>query len=277
MKFIFIVISVLFLNACSMGTSKYPNDVENYKAVTDLVKAYVSYTRKNLMDPGVLNSALASGNKNMKGFKIKYYKATYVPISSASYSQLLSLLEKHCQYHYQGKFQNNWCSKDEEPIYRVMWRKNIKRTKRTSTLTFIVSALEKADDETVSRFNTYAYDIGYASPSFVKAKQESDRIKREIKIRNARLKREAELARREMVSRDILAMPRGSGICQEHNGAFGRTIITVGFIEDRSAGKIKILIANMHSKSSPNLVVGGFQQSVIWDYPYNWFPCNVSR
>lgn len=274
MKFIFIVISVLFLNACSMGTSKYPNDIENYKAVTDLVKAYVSYTRKNLMDPGVINSALASGNKNMKGFKIKYYRATYVPIGSASYSQLLSLLEKHCQYHYQGKFQNNWCSKDEEPIYRVMWREN---TEKTINLTFTISALEKADDETVSRFNTYAYNIGYASPSFVKVKEESDRIQREFKIRNARLKREAELARREMISRDILAMPRGSALCQENNNLLGGTMVTVGFIEDKSASKIKILIANMHLKGAPNLVAGGFQQSVIWDYPYNWFPCNVSR
>ncbi len=73
-----------------------------------------------------------------------------------------------------------------------------------------------------------------------------------------------------------LMLPRmrkiGARICREESGRLG-PVRYVGYVENLADEKIQIRVAQAHLAKAPSVAPGGFQPSVIWDYPANWVLC----
>lgn len=89
-------------------------------------------------------------------------------------------------------------------------------------------------------------------------------------------KEKAELDKKQAAQRLLAEEQRyvtaiGTEICQAGRG----NIYFVGYVDQYSNGKIRVLVNSAHRYKQPNYTVGGFTPSTIWDSPQNWRLCNT--
>lgn len=85
--------------------------------------------------------------------------------------------------------------------------------------------------------------------------------------------RERDFAAREKAKRDaVLKKQVGTRVCKDAYG--GTSYITyVGYIEKVADPKIQIRISDALIRGKQVLRPDGFQSSVVWDFPLNWYVC----
>lgn len=66
-----------------------------------------------------------------------------------------------------------------------------------------------------------------------------------------------------------LLQTKGTKVCKDESN-----LRRVGFIEDFTDNKIKILTHSIYYRSNPDMKPSGFRQEVIWDYYENWTVCD---
>tara|TARA_R110002124_G_scaffold128157_2_gene288515 strand:- start:2423 stop:3337 length:915 start_codon:yes stop_codon:yes gene_type:complete len=64
----------------------------------------------------------------------------------------------------------------------------------------------------------------------------------------------------------------GTRICKEEQGNLSRILYT-GYVVGLAAEKVQIRVSNAVPESAPSVTLGGFRESIIWDYPSSWYMC----
>jgi hypothetical protein len=109
-------------------------------------------------------------------------------------------------------------------------------------------------------------DLGYLT--------RAERAARDSQLASQRLREQqrAEVQARDEASRKAAELPRkrqrGTQVCrQEGPNTF------VGYVEDSTDEKLRVLVSRAFRTGFPSLSLGGFTQEIVWDWPQRWDLC----
>lgn len=120
-----------------------------------------------------------------------------------------------------------------------------------------ISAEDTWDRSTAEWLELIKTQYGY------KTKAEAAELRRQIDERK-RKQHEERLIR----GRQIVAAGVGAQVCSQQ----GR-VVYIGFVDEVANGKIRVAVSDAQVSGRPGLAPGGFQSSIIWDQPENWYMC----
>lgn len=170
-----------------------------------------------------------------------------------------------------GKWDGKWCrSASDEPVFYVNigdlkpFANNGRLPYCTSGRAFAIVAAtsEHANDRSV--WLQKANAIGFKTQQEIdanKAKVTRQAINKELQIKHEKAN----------AAQSIVASGVGTQICGTSNN-----ITRVGYVEQIVNNKIKITISDARFANT-EIRPGGFTQSVIWDNPENWYPCEYNK
>ncbi|MDP2162012.1 MAG: hypothetical protein Q8K02_16140 [Flavobacterium sp.] len=170
-----------------------------------------------------------------------------------------------------GTWDGKWCrSTSDEPVFYVNigdlkpFADNGRLPYCTSGRTFAIVAAtsEYAKDQSV--WLQKANAIGFKTQQEIdanKAKVTRQAVNKELQIKYEKAS----------AAQSIVASGVGTQICGTSNN-----ITRVGYVERIENSKIKITISDARLANT-EIRPGGFTQSVIWDNPENWHPCEYNK
>lgn len=201
---------------------------------------------------------------------IREYKRWWCINSNDVERNTEDLFKKHCADK-GGSWDGTWCrSSNDEPVFfaevggaRLVAKDISGRPCSVGRDIAIVAATGEfapSQQDWIAKARTYGYR-SQTEMAFSQKKAEDEKRDRDLGIQQDR--RHAAYA--------ILTSGVGTQICKGFQSSLG-TIINIGFVEKIENGKIKVTISDAQFENT-TFRPGGFSQSVIWDAPENWYPC----
>jgi len=252
---------LLFTVALSGCTTNPPETVR-----PDETKSAIEYTKiLSKASSYALDVLLVNlGNETLSSSEYIVFKTWWCP-QNAGVNSTDDVIQKYSQLCYvKGgiyiyPFCRNRSSNDEILFYSSV----INSRKCTSIQTAEVVVIEPTGSRTAENYIRALRSAGYATTDEIKQRnQVAETIRNQIRIENERTK-----------ERDAVLMKNiGTRICQ--NDRSSRIDLTyIGFVERVEDSKIQIRIVQAQIGKMPGMQPGGFQPSIIWDYPDNWYVC----
>ncbi|MFE8069422.1 hypothetical protein QQM79_00015 [Marinobacteraceae bacterium S3BR75-40.1] len=271
MKNAFVLLMSVLASGCVNLIAQKPD--ENYStSIVDTLDQYSEATEAGLIDPYRLYDPTGKSPGVVDGGKYRGFMRWWCLDSSSSKSELKNLISDHCS-KMNGVYSNNWCygKKSELPLYKVavggasllVERSNVPFCSTSEDVG--VLAYEKRPNTPKEDWRNIALsELGYISPT---ENKERLRVEREKRARALERKRKKQLEQAQLV----LASKRGTRICKDFDGG---SQFYVGYIEDRTDEKVKINVTQAVLRNSTRFITNsGFQPTIVWEYPVNWYVC----
>lgn len=118
------------------------------------------------------------------------------------------------------------------------------------------------------RYKGESLKISYNTPKTVVSDQLTASLEKEGE--RLRKERDNELIKYDLMLNRTAMRQKGAMVCNDNPSTGVRF---VGYVEDFTDSKIKILVSRAFLIAAPNLTPGGFQQNLLWDYYENWRIC----
>ncbi|KEQ14627.1 hypothetical protein GZ77_09920 [Endozoicomonas montiporae] len=129
-------------------------------------------------------------------------------------------------------------------------------------MTAIIAVTSEGSNE-LSKWNNWTKNsLKYVTAS---EKKEIDNQK----YKNVQKKVQDEAKRKNQQGQLIVASGVGTKVCKLESG-----IVYAGFVERIENSKIKVSVVSATLRGSSNIRPSGFQQTITWDKPENWYSCN---
>lgn len=270
LKYTVLLTYILLISGCVNMAAKKPT-VSYSSSIVDTLSQYYEASQAGLISPYKLFDPSGKNPGVVDGNEYRMFRRWWCLDSSSTKGELESLISGHCSAN-GGVFKNGWCSdkKSESPIYKVSVGKAGMVGKKSSTAFCStgedIGVLAYEKNSNIS--NQSWLDISTAQLGFESPSEFTQRLKkeREEKWRTSqeKLKKKTEQANL------VLASKRGTRICKDFDRG---DHVYVGYIEDKTDEKIKINVAQAVYKRNARFSVNGFQPTLIWDYPNNWYVC----
>lgn len=165
-----------------------------------------------------------------------------------------------------GRQDGRFCKRADDPDEVIFSASVVRRSDGGGCERIQAAVIEPAGARNHPGYVAALRRVGYITLSEAKVLEDAQRARQLARTRTAE-----QLAAAER-DRHLAELPvmrkRGSTICRNDSGNTYR-----GYVEDFTDEKIKISVAEAFRTGVPNFNPGGFQPSVIWDFPSRWRLC----